>query len=80
MALRPRALCAAAIVAASLPMIGCGTPTLTRGARAILPQQSTDTANVWVYLDVDDAEKVGVYRCRDVGDQVVCVKAKLVSK
>jgi len=59
---------------------GCGAPTLTRGARAILPQQTTDTTNVWVYLDVDDQEKTGVYRCRDLGEQVTCVKAKLVTK
>lgn len=59
---------------------GCSAPTLTRGARAILPQQTTDTKDVWVYLDVDDTEKTGVYRCRDVGEQVSCVKAKLVTK
>jgi hypothetical protein len=58
---------------------GCST-TLTRGARAILPQQTTDTTNVWVYLDTDDSEKNGVYRCRDVGEQVTCVKAKLVTR
>ena len=58
---------------------GCDA-TLTRGARAILPQQGADTTNVWVYLDTDDTEKNGVYRCRDVGEQVTCVKARLVTK
>jgi hypothetical protein len=67
-----------ATLAASL-LAGCA-PTLTRGARPILPQQTTDTANVWVYLDVSDADLSGVYRCRDVGEQVTCVKAKLVTK
>lgn len=72
---------AAPLFAACVALLttGCG-PTITRGARAILPQQSADAANVWVYLDLDDHEKNGVYRCRDVGDQVVCVKAKLVTK
>jgi len=59
--------------------IGCA-PTVTTGARALLPQQTADANNVWVYLDVNDDEKSGVYRCRDVGEQVVCVKAKLVTK
>jgi hypothetical protein len=67
-------------LAVSIAASGCGAPVLTRGARAILPQQTTDTANVWVYLDVDDPNKTGVYRCRDVGEQVTCVKANLVTR
>ncbi len=78
--MRTSTLAALSGAALLLGAAGCGAPTLTRGARAILPQQATDTANVWVYLDVDDQEKTGVYRCRDVGEQVVCVKAKLVTK
>lgn len=74
-----RILTVASMLVTALSSTGCGT-TLTRGARAILPQQTTDTTNVWVYLDTDDNEKNGVYRCRDVGEQVTCVKAKLVSK
>ena len=67
-----------ALVLASL--VGGCAPTITRGARALLPQQTTDATNVWVYLDVNNDEKSGVYRCRDVAEQVVCVKAKLVTK
>lgn len=70
---------AALLVSLGVGSFGCGT-TLTRGARAILPQQGADTTNVWVYLDTDDTEKNGVYRCRDVGEQVTCVKARLVTK
>ena len=67
------------LVSLAIGSFGCGN-TLTRGARAILPQQGADTNNVWVYLDTDDTEKNGVYRCRDVGEQVTCVKARLVTK
>ncbi|MBL8743735.1 MAG: hypothetical protein JNK04_21645 [Myxococcales bacterium] len=67
------------LVSLAIGSFGCGN-TLTRGARAILPQQGADTNNVWVYLDTDDKEKNGVYRCRDVGEQVTCVKARLITK
>lgn len=67
------------LVSLAIGSFGCGN-TLTRGARAILPQQGADTTNVWVYLDTDDKEKNGVYRCRDVGEQVTCVKARLITK
>ncbi len=70
---------AVVLVSLAVGSFGCGN-TLTRGARAILPQQGADTNNVWVYLDTDDTEKNGVYRCRDVGEQVTCVKARLVTK
>ena len=74
-----RAIKTTFLVGLAIASFGCGT-TLTRGARAILPQQGADTTNVWVYLDTDDTEKNGVYRCRDVGEQVTCVKARLVTK
>ena len=74
-----RTLVLSLLVASSALVSGCA-PTLTRGARALLPQQTGDANNVWVYLDVSDADLSGVYRCRDVGEQVVCVKAKLVTK
>jgi hypothetical protein len=74
-----RSRCLALAVLVATLATGCA-PTLTRGARAILPQQAQDTKDVWVFLDVDDAKKTGVYRCRDVGEQVVCVKAKLVTQ
>lgn len=77
--MKERSLRVGILFALALAGTGCST-TLTRGARAILPQQTTDTANVWVYLDTDDSDKNGVYRCRDVGEQVSCVKAKLVTK
>lgn len=67
---------AALAVAASLS--GCA-PTVTKGAQAVLANQEADSANVWVYLDTGDARTNGVYRCRDTGEQAVCVKAKLVT-
>ncbi len=68
-----------AVVVSAFCFTGCA-PTVTRGARALLPAQTGDAQNVWVYLDTNSEEKSGVYRCRDVGEQVTCVKAKLVSQ
>lgn len=69
----------AALVVGSFSFMGCA-PTLTQGARALLPEQTADAPNVWVYLDTNSDQMSGVYRCRDVGEQVTCVKAKLVNQ
>lgn len=55
---------------------GCGAPRVL-GARALLPLQSEDTTRVWIYLESNDANRDGVYRCVDEGAQVMCVKATL---
>lgn len=60
----------------TLALAGCGS-TRVVGARALLPLQSQDANRVWIYMDTNDQNRNGVYRCIDEGGQVVCVKANL---
>ena len=47
------------------------------GATAVQPTQPGDTNNVWIYLQTDDADADGVYRCYDAEQKPVCKRAKL---
>lgn len=60
--------------------VGCAPKIQTRGARSLLPQLTADAKEIWVYIDTGERDTTGVYRCRDVGEQVTCVKARVVVK
>jgi hypothetical protein len=55
---------------------GCISPA-TLGAHSILPTQAVDTKEAWIYLQSEDRNLTGVYRCYDAQQNPVCIKAKL---
>lgn len=64
------------VVGLVVGLAGCGGPQVI-GARALLPLQGEDTSRVWIYMDSNENERDGVYRCIDEGGQVACVRANL---
>ncbi len=67
------------VVVGLATMTGC-SPTVTEGARALLPTQNADTSAVWIYIEASDDDKTGVYRCADTGATVQCRRAPLVDR
>jgi hypothetical protein len=59
----------------ALTFAGCATNVI--GARAIQPSNAVDTPDVWIYMQTNDAEKDGVYRCYDNGRNPVCERARM---
>jgi hypothetical protein len=67
-----------AFVVMALGGMGCA-PNVT-GATAILPAQTGDSPNTWIYLRTDDKTTDGIYRCTDAGDgKPVCRRAKILA-
>lgn len=59
-------------------LVGCRTPA-TLGGRGLLPAQTADSKESWIYLESEDKDESGVYRCYDQDGAPRCVKAKLIS-
>jgi hypothetical protein len=66
-----RTLAAAALVLAAA---GC-QPAV--GPRVI--QQTTDTREVWIWMQAKEPEKTGIYRCYDNGGKPQCVRVELTT-
>ncbi|MCA9605365.1 MAG: hypothetical protein KC619_07210 [Myxococcales bacterium] len=64
------------LLAFAMGLAGCGGPRVL-GARALLPLQAQDADRVWIYMDTNNQDRNGVYRCVDAGQQVTCVRANL---
>lgn len=65
-------------IAIAIGLLGAScAPPLTLGARAIQPSQAVDTPAVWVWIESEDRQENGVYRCVDDGGKPVCRRAAL---
>ena len=56
---------------------GCSKPILMRGATSLTPNADKDSERVWIYLDTNNIQVNGIYRCVDEGHKAYCMRAHL---
>ncbi len=73
---QPRGVAALGLAVVTLALAGEACQPL--GPRAI--QQSSDTREVWIYMQGKDADTSGIYRCYDNAGKPQCVRAELTGQ